>query len=367
MAQKPLDPAVALAALQAVRDAGGIQSRAAEALGIPRGTLQARLAIAARSGLALEPLPPAPVIPDDPSEPEDEGPVHSTLFDERWEKFNKWIGRSQSGSSCTRIGNADRRVIFQTTDWHEPFINEKAFEAAVDANPDADVAVIGGDPMNACAFSRFIESTHVTPQDEFERLTRRFQFMASRYPQVLCNLGNHVDRLRKYFGKRVDPWAMFLVKTDPVHFIVEGLRREGVTNISVAQPMIDGLGSSNWGLMVGDCAFTHGETHGALSTKPAENVAKWMRRWERHLPMRPRVIVQEHNHRGGMYYDDELQALLIMAPCLSQDVEYQVTADLKYRPNQLGYTRIVQNGEGHTLINESRFYLLDEHGKERAA
>jgi hypothetical protein len=153
---------------------------------------------------------------------------------------------------------------------------------------------------------------------------------------------------------------------DPIHFIVEGLRREGVHNIHVAKPMVDGLETSNWGLMIGDCAFTHGETHGKLSTKPAENVARWMRRWERLLPQRPRVIVQEHNHRGGMYYDEELQALLIQAPCLSQNVEYQVTADLKYSPNQTGYTRIVQE-DGCTLVNESRFYLLEDDGQQRVA
>jgi hypothetical protein len=365
MAPQRLDPELAKQAVDLFVKFGS-QAEAARALKISRSTFQSRLRSAELQGLEIPVLKPPVVVPDDPLEPEPDGPAYSTLFDERWEKFTKWIGRSKPGEKCKRVATGKRRVIFQTTDWHEPFINEAAFDVAVNLNRDADVAVVGGDAMNACAFSRFIEPTHVSPQDEFERLTRRFQFMAETFPEVHCNLGNHVERLRKYFGNRIDPWAMFLVKVDPIHLIVEGLRREGVTNIHVAQPMVDGLETSNWGLMIGDCAFTHGESHGKLNTRPAENVARWMRRWERHLPTRPRVIVQEHNHRGGMYYDEELQALLIQAPCLSQNVPYQARADLKYSPNQWGYTRVVQEG-GRTLLNESRFYLLDEDGKERVA
>jgi hypothetical protein len=157
------------------------------------------------------------------------------------------------------------------------------------------------------------------------------------------------------------------VQTNPIQFVVDGLAREhGVRNIHVAKPMIDDLSSSNWGTLIGDCAFTHGETHGKISTRPAENVGRWFRRWERHLPVALRVVVQEHNHRGAMYYDEELGMYLIQAPCLSQNVAYQVGADIKYGPNQIGYTRIVQE-DGCTLINESRFYLLDEEGQERVA
>jgi hypothetical protein len=358
----PLDPAIAREALKAHREHGS-QQKAAAALGLSRSTLQSRLKTAAAMGITEDyvPPPPAPIL-------EDDGPERSTLFDERWDKFTKWIGRSKPAEPCKRTSDrtSTRRIIFQTCDWHEPFINESAFQAAVEANRDADICMVGGDALNASAFSRFIETTHIRPQDEFERLTRKLQLLAQLFPEVHVNIGNHPERLKKYFGKRLDPWAMFLVVQNPIEFVVNGLRNEGVTNIHVAKPMIDELDSSNWGTFIGDAVFTHGETHGKLSTRPAENVARWMRRWERKLPTRPRVVIQEHNHRAAMFYDEELQALLIQAPCLSQDVAYQTTADIKYSPNQTGYTRLVQD-DGCTLINESRFYLLDESGEARVA
>lgn len=368
MAQKPLSEETLRRAAEAVQRYGSVRE-AARQLNVSDKTLAHQVNEAKRKlGLVVEkPEPVYAPVPDDPSEPEPDGPSHSTLFDERWETFTRWIGKSEPGVPCARIANHERRVIFQTGDWHEPFIVESAFQAAVDANRDADICMVGGDALNACAFSRFIETAHVRPQDEFERLTRRLQALAQMFPEVRVNIGNHPERIKKYFGKRIDPWAMFLVQINPIEFIVDGLRSEGVTNIYAATPVIDDLDTSNWLTLIGDCAFTHGETHGKLSTRPAENVAKWLRRWERKLPMRPRVIVQEHNHRGAMVYDEELQALLIQAPCLSQDVSYQTGADLKYGPNQHGWVRIVQDSDGRTIINESRYYLVDESGAERVA
>lgn len=302
----------------------------------------------------------------DEPEPAD-GPIHSTLFDQRWETFTKWIGRSAPSRPPKRLPGQSRKVILHTGDWHIPYMQEEAFHATLEANDDADICVVGGDALNCSAFSRFIESELVHPRDEFAKLTLALQAVAERYPDVRVNIGNHPDRIRKYLAKRLDPWALFLCQVNPIQFVVEGLRKEhGIDNIKVAQPVIPDLDSSNWLTLIGDCAFTHAETHGKLHLRPAENTARWLRKWDRHLPVRPRVVVQEHNHRAGLFYDDELQALLIQAPCLSRNVAYQTAGDLKYSPNQHGFVRIVQV-DGVTQINESRFYLLDETGEARAA
>lgn len=292
--------------------------------------------------------------------PED-GPPLSTLFDERWETFTKWIGRSRpSKSGPPKVAGLPREITAHSGDWHIPHMNWDAFGAWVDANRDANRAVVGGDGINAGAASRFIETDFVTPRDEFQQLTQALQICAETWPEVYVNIGNHVDRFRKYFGARLPPYMMFLVQTNPIQFVIEGLRREhGVNNLHLAKPMIDGLESSNFGTFIGDCAFVHGEAHSKIKMRPAESVARWMRRWEQHLPCRPRVIVQEHNHvGGGPNWDAELQAWLIQAPCLSQNVNYQTDARLSYGPNQWGWTRIVQE-HGKTLMNESRWHLYE--------
>ena len=112
--------------------------------------------------------------------------------------------------------------------------------------------------------------------------------------------------------------------------------------------------------MIGDCAFAHGETSSKVKMRPAEQVARWTRRWADKLDVVPRVIVQEHNHYGGQTYDHECRATLIQAPCLSDDHNYQAKADVRGSPNTLGYVRIVQDENGVTDINRSRYYTYED-------
>jgi DNA-binding Lrp family transcriptional regulator len=361
MAGPPLDPAIAREALKAHREHAS-QQKAAEALGISRSTLQSRLKTAAALGITEDYVP----LPTYMAQADDDGPPPSRVFDDRWDIFTKWIGR-RSSLKAPKPTLGPVRVIDHYTDLHIPHMNEAAFYNALAMNQGGHRAVLGGDSLNAGAVSRFIESDIVHPRDEFAQLALVLQALAAQYEEVDVNIGNHVDRFRKYFQNRLPPYVMFLCQVNPIQFVVDGLRMEhGITNIRVAKPVIDGLDSSNWMTLVGDCAFTHGESHSRIHMRPVENVAKWMRRWQRHMPMVPRVVVNEHNHRGGMAYDEEAATLLIQAPCFSRNVAYQTGPDLKYGPNQLGFVRIVQN-DGCTLVNKSRFYLLDESGEERVA
>ena len=285
----------------------------------------------------------------------------STLFDDRWQTFNKWIGRSRTSTAKPPTSDvSDERIIFHSTDWHVPYLNETAFAWAVNQNLDATDCVIGGDFFNGGAASRFIETEFLEPRAEFEQAMRLFQYLSETYDRVYCNLGNHCDRYRRYFGSRIPPYMMFLVNYDPIRFICEGLGREhGISNIHIATPVLQDLDESRWLTMIGDCAFAHGETSSKVKMRPAENVARWTRRWSDKLATLPRVIVQEHNHYGGMTYDHETGCHLIQAPCLSHDHNYQAKSDVRGSPNTLGYTRIVQDASGRTDINRSRYYVYD--------
>jgi hypothetical protein len=358
---RPADPEVLRAALRAFQQHGS-EEKAAAALGIPRGTVHARIVAARTRGITAD-----SDLAVYEAKADEEQPPPSTVFDDRWDIFTRWIGRTQKVIQATPKGGDRRRIIDHYADLHIPHMNEAAFYNALAMNSDGHIGMLGGDSLNAGAASRFIESEIVHPRDEFAQLTLVLQAMARQYEEVHVNIGNHVNRYKKYFGARLPPYMMFLCNVNPLQFIADGLKMEhGITNIHVAKPVIDDLDSSNWMTVIGDCAFAHGEAHSKLHLRPVENVAKWIRRWQRHMPQMPRVVVNEHNHRGGMAYDDEAGALLIQAPCFSRNVSYQAGPDLRYGPNQLGWTRIVQD-DGCTLINESRFYLLDESGQERVA
>jgi hypothetical protein len=358
MPQKPLDPALMREAQRVLLEYGGNVTHAAVAMGIPRGTLVSRLTRAQASG----------VQPEYERNADADGPPVSTHFDDRWDTFTKWIGRTRRMTKAPERKSSKRIVIDHYADLHIPHMNEAAFYTALSTNKGSgDRCVIGGDSLNAGAVSRFVEGEISHPRDEFAMLTLVLQAVAEQYADVDVNMGNHVERFKKYFAARLPHYVMFLCQLNPIQFVVDGLRREhGITNIRVAKPIIEGLDSSNWMTVIGDCVFAHGESHSKIHMRPVENVARWLRRWRRHIPVDPRVVINEHNHRGGMVYDEEAGALLIQAPCFSNNVAYQAGPDLKYGPNQVGYVRVVQDS-GRTLVNETRFYLLDEDGKERVA
>jgi hypothetical protein len=283
-------------------------------------------------------------------------------FDQRWHDFNNYIGRTVTDTRDYRSREAtarpDERVILHVSDLHIPFMDRESFARAVAENPDATDLDLGGDIFNANAASRFVQTeVPADPVDELAETTALLQWAAGNFRSVRLRRGNHVDRIRKFFAARVPPEMMFLVNGDPLRYIVAGLRRDGIENIELAEPIIAELPSSNWLSMVGDCVFAHAETSGAPKLKPAENLARFLRRWSQKLPSRPRVVVQEHNHVGGKAYDPELDALLIQAPCMSADQDYQFTPDLRGKPNQIGYVRIVQRA-GVTDWNRSNFFLF---------
>lgn len=286
-----------------------------------------------------------------------DGPPPSTLFDERWDTFNRWIGRS-SRASQAELDLREGRVILHLSDCHIPYLDEQALLAAVEANGDASEVVLGGDALNCGAFSRFIEGALDNPRDEFAQLTQVLQYLSERFPQVTCNLGNHPDRVRKYFANRIPPYMMFLVQTNPIAFVIEGLRAErGIHNITIASSVIADTATANWLTFKGKTAFTHAETHGKLSTRPAENAARWLRKWQRHLDLWPDCVIQEHNHRGAKVFDEELGALLIQAPCLSKNQDYQTESRIIYSPNQIGWVRVVQHADGSINENATNYFM----------
>lgn len=277
-------------------------------------------------------------------------------FDAHWETFNYFIGRTPKPLPPPAMDPGRTHEIIHLADLHVPFHRHDLLREIVAETRGAGTCVVGGDFFNAGAFSRFLPhpgEIPVSPSDELAQARAVLQYLAQSYGRVVLRLGNHPDRIRKYFSARIPQEMMFLVMTDVLSFIARDL-----PNVEVAKPLLAHLDTSHWITMIGDCAFTHAETHGKSHLKPAQSTYDWLRRWTGHLPAVPKVICQEHNHRGAMAPSDDGQALLIQTPCLSRDVPYQFDAALKYGPNVTGYTRIVQDERGVTDWNLSRYYTV---------
>jgi hypothetical protein len=292
---------------------------------------------------------PAEVIPAKP-------PV---TWDEKYAAFNSWIGRTDCCVEPPAF-EGEEHTIIHLADCHVPYCNLDALRDIVASTRGASCCVVGGDFFDAQAFSRFVptDATYVGAREEISQAQIVLQFLAENYPRVIVRRGNHPDRVRKYFATRIPPEMMFLVTTDLLPMIANGL-----PNVEIAQPVCAGAPNSAWITMRGDCAFTHGETHSVIEGRPVTNVDKWMRMWEDHLPSDVKVICQEHNHAALKMPSRDGKRLLIMTPALSTNVNYQFDASLKWKPNHIGYTRIVQNERGETDWNLSGYYLWRPNGE----
>lgn len=277
-------------------------------------------------------------------------------FDQKYAAFNAWIGRTDISVPPPAFDDRMHDII-HLSDCHVPYCDLDSLRGIVAETRGAGTCVVGGDFFNAGAFSRFVDADKISPREELTEAQVVLQFLAENYGKVIIRRGNHPDRIRKYFAQRVPPEMMFLVTTDVLPMLAAGL-----SNVEVAQPVRAGAPNSDWITVVGDCAFTHGETHSVIEGRPAVNVDKWMRMWEDHLPRGIKVLCQEHNHAALKMPSRDGKRLLIMTPALSQNVDYQFDASLKWKPNHIGYTRIVQNERGETDWNLSGYYLWRPNG-----
>jgi hypothetical protein len=283
-------------------------------------------------------------------------------FDEKYEAFNAWIGRTDRCVEPPAF-EGEEHTIVHLADCHVPFCNLDALRSIVSATRGAGTCVVGGDFFNAAAFSRFVSTDNdfVGAKDELTQAQTVLQYISENYTRVILRRGNHPDRIKKYFGARVPPELMFLVTTDILPLLAAGL-----PNVEIAAPLLPQFGNSHWITMVGDCAFTHAETHSKIPMRPVGNVEAWLTKWGAHLPRKPAVICQEHNHKAGMMVSQDGQTLLIHTPALSMDVDYQWQASMAWTPNQTGYTRICQDENGTTDWNASGFVLW-RGGEEKEA
>jgi hypothetical protein len=293
---------------------------------------------------------PAEVIPAKP-------PV---TWDEKYAIFNQWIGRTDCCVEPPAF-EGEEHTIIHLADCHVPYCNLDALRDIVAATRGAGTCVVGGDFLDCQAWSKFPDHDKASPKDEIEQAVTVLQFISANYPRVIIRKGNHPERVFKYFQARGIPQEMmFLVQTDMVEFIAAGF-----PNVEVAKPLLPQFSTSDWITSIGDCYFTHAESHSVVPQRPVHNVDAWLTKWAGMLPSYPRVICQEHNHKAGKMPSTSGQTLLIMTPALSLDVGYQFQACMKWTPNQTGYTRICQDENGTTDWNASGFVLWRPNGESQ--
>ena len=347
MAAKPLDPALAREALKALADHDGNYSLAAEALGIPRPTLQSRVKAARVQRTVV-----------------DEDRPRALPFEEAWRMWRRAIGmakdRYQTSSFFAKKHDKTRRKILVVPDLHAPFHEEQMFAAMLEREADADHVICIGDVGDSYALSRFEKYERMPYREEWASVNLCIQEMASRFPSVEIVIGNHDARLERQLRQRLTEDMV-----DAIHLITGGTlcpitaiaRR--YPNVTIAAHQTPAGKHIDWFTTCGDAWFGHPEKYSRVPGSAIRAVEEWIADNESALGLEPfRLIVMGHTHAMS-WIPWRAGKLLVECGTLAKNQGYMMSPRIGGRPQRRGYVTLEQVN-GVTDLNSIRMHWLDE-------
>jgi hypothetical protein len=292
-------------------------------------------------------------------------------FDYHWKLLCKFIGRDPD-QSVPKASNRKRSLTHQKVavicDLHGyPLV--PLVERLVAEQPD--IVALDGDIFDAFAFSHW-EKDHDSPiSDEMARVRAMLELMTSHNIQVLMNSGNHDDRAKKYFARRIESQFMPLVKYNLLEQVALGLPNvsvvKNVYNFTTATGRrFEGAFHNNWIIHIGDALLGHAETARKGEIRSVDAFAEWVNAWA--LPLGwepPRLVVQAHVHRAGISYPSGGRLVRVeggfagdlSSGNLQYTHDYGATA---YPPPCIGFSVFEQDqvdGKWQTDLTSVRFVL----------
>jgi len=236
-------------------------------------------------------------------------------------------------------------------DLHAPFHDEDLLIETVKRGKKegCTIALQGGDLFDGYATSRWLQYKDVDPLLEFQEATKIVQYLSQEFDEVILLLGNHPDRIRKYFLQRIDPRMMYCVDWNIPARIAKDFGNAYCAEHQVGDDII------YYVYQRGDAIFTHAETYSSVELKAGRKVALWFEDWQEQLGLKPfTTIVQFHTHSLGKM-PIKGRFTVFEAGCLCKIQGYSIRGDVKYRPQDQGFVVIHQEG-GITDANQSFYY-----------
>ena len=348
MAAKPLDPALAREALKALADHDGNYSLAAEALGIPRPTLQSRVKAARVQRTVV-----------------DEDRPRALPFEEAWRMWRRAIGMAKDRyvQHSRPFKNNERRKILVVPDLHAPFHESEMFAAMLEREADADHVICIGDVGDSYALSRFEKYERMPYREEWASVNLCIQEMASRFPSVEIVIGNHDARLERQLRQRLTEDMV-----DAIHLITGGIlcpitaMAKRYPNVRIAKHQTPSGHSVDWFTTCGDAWLGHPEKYSRVAGSALRFTEEWITDNEAAMGMdRYRLIVLGHTHAAAIipYRSDKL---LVECGTLAKNQGYMMSPRIGGRPQRRGYVTFEQTN-GKTDLNSVRFYWFDVVGR----
>lgn len=229
-------------------------------------------------------------------------------FESHWKLLCKLIGRDAKRPLPKPIKpktDPSRRKVVVICDTHGFPLNELVVRA-IDERPN--LVVLDGDVFDCFAFSHW-EKDHASPiSDELARIRAMLEAFSTNGIVVQLDSGNHDDRAKKYFARRIEPQFMPLVQYNMLELAAMNLPLVSVVkntyNFTTATgKTYQGAFTNNWITHLGDALIGHAETARKGEIRSVDGFAEWINNWR--VPLgwgEIRLIVQAHVHRAGISY-----------------------------------------------------------------
>ena len=246
------------------------------------------------------------------------------------------------------------RKVLVLSDLHSPYAIRGLLDRAVCREADADLAIIGGDGVQADEFASF---TRYNPDDfdeEWEDILSVLVDLSS-VMDVLFIMGNHERRvLRALMDKMQAPkWFKRRFPSMLDLLVFAAREQSGRDNIH---------GLFDWFCVIGDAAICHADDFSRIPARTATDVADYLRvnadeMWPDNAI---NAVVQGHTHHQTT---TQYQGVLcIESGCLCWDQDYRRRGKLgpgKKERWQRGYAVLQFDEKGRCLPNGSRHINLD--------
>jgi hypothetical protein len=354
MPQPSLDPALAQATLDAVREHGTI-TRAAKALGLPRGTVESRVRTARNLGL------------EKPQPSQIREPLAS--YDEAWTRLTRAIGvaKDRYVGPPKKRKTGKRIKVVAAGDFHVPF-HDKAAVAELIAREaaDTDLLMLGGDFGDAQSASIFTKYEHVPFTEELAETKACLDHLSESFQSIRYLRGsNHMDRFEKRIRERLDPDIV-----DAILYMTGGeLSPDLVMVKRYPNVTIDCWQTPHgqrvpWLMVLGDVAFCHAEKYSVTPGFTTRKVEEWLDDFTGALGLPPiRAVVQFHTHAMSLLpWRTDKVLIEPGAMCLTHG--YQLGSKIGGRPQRVGYVTFEME-DGRIDFNSIRLRWLNR--AERAA
>lgn len=279
-------------------------------------------------------------------------------WEEAYKNLCEYIGKKKKVKQHAKKQAKKRTKILCISDFHIPFHNEKLITSIVEEHKDADSVIIPGDFLDCYSVSRFSKKKNIPLKEELTQATAVLDFLANRFSKVTIIVGNHGDRVRKYFEQRIDPSLMFLVQYDVMELISHSYSNVHIVKDHYLFDNGRGEGEIEHFTVVGkDCVVGHFEKSSVIPIRAAQNSYNWIASWGKIFGIENvRLFLQGHTHRLSKYPIGDGTTTIGETGSLCQIQDYSIEASGKYTAHLNGYWVIYQD-DGITDINNSNFIL----------